>query len=191
MPDAEIIPPPPPAAPPIVPGPVVAPSGPVWPRVLGIVAIVVGSLGAFGGASAIFAAVVFFLPIMPGEMGDWQAHWRWWMLVDGAARTGLSCLLLAVGVGLVNHRRWAASSALLWGGLRLVWALTQAAMSVPMVTGQMRAVSAQGGGVPTWLGSSMAALTALFTLAWGVAPAVFVLIWFTRPRVREHTSQWS
>jgi hypothetical protein len=169
----------------------VARSGPVWPRVLGIIAIVLGGLGAAAGAWGLLGSLIFFFPIMPKALAEWQAHWRWWMLTDAGVRTGLAALLIAAGIGLINERRWSVRSIVAWASIRAVWSIIQTGMGAAMSAEQMKAMSSQGPGLPPAFASMIGLFTAMATFVIGLAPAVFVLVWFTRAKVRAQTADWT
>lgn len=194
----------PPAAPPTEPGPVgnAAPSPSAWPTVLGVIAIVFGVLGTLGGA---WGALV---PLFPRFLGpravtsspafeSLHAMESWYPLTVALAllALALALLLLAGGVGLLRQRRWGVATCRAWAGLKIVLVAITTAVTFAM---QQRVVlpAVQAQATATGPAPSGAIFTATlyagagFSLMWGWALPVFVLIWFGRRRVREEVAAW-
>lgn len=197
-----------PSVPPTMPGQIAAPVS-NWPKVLGIISIVLGGLGLLNHACQTvgsFAGGALFSFVPEGDpqtavmkkVMDKNASL---LLVSGFLYiflTGLSALLIIAGVKTLN-RSTAGVKFHTW------WAVAKMAVSViAMIPGylmmqnqfevmrEMGAAGGAGGGMP---GSGFFAAMGLIGVFFGLIIAcsypVFLLIWFQRQAVKTETARWS
>jgi hypothetical protein len=151
--------------------------------VLGVIAIVFGSLGILGG---ILGAVMLLVAgdQVSGHMGGAAG------IANQVLGFALSVLLLAAGIGLAARRRWAPPAMLIWAVLAIVAALFGTIIGYQVQQEQMEELQNQGAGAaPAWISSTMP-LFMLLGMLWALALPVFMLIWLRRPVIRAETATW-
>ncbi len=178
-----------------------APAGPPessWPKVLGVIMIVFGALGAlFSCWIAVVPHVMKRLEQMmpPGQQAGLEVfeHWTGWMMTDGILSLVLAILLTVAGAGLLKRRRWAIRTSLAWAVMKMMLVGAEAVFQYKMNAEQMEAAAQQtpgmgamGDTVQNVAGVSAACMVLLF----GWALPLFVLIWLSRAKIKEETSQW-
>jgi hypothetical protein len=164
-----------------------------WPKALGIISIILGVLGilaGFIGASA--GLIVKTLQAMVEDKGavDWNAVSRavTWLARISLVSAILAVVLLVVGVGLVRRRAWAIPLGKTWAVLQIIVAILGTGMSHMIQRSIAEAIQQAGttGRMP--IGTSPAATA--WSLLWGCALPVFMLIWFARREIREEVAAW-
>ncbi len=187
-----------PSTPPRQPGALGVPSRPsTWPTVLGVIAIVLGGLGALGGCWGVVAVPLMeaFLGTAPGGTVPGVAlyqGWTWWIMLGSAITTCLAVLLLVSGIGMLKHLRWGVTAACWWAILKMVFVVVNIIPAYMMQQEQFEALSQQG--VPAMGGGLFAVVgvfSIVFGLVWGCALPVFLLIWFARATIKAETADWS
>jgi uncharacterized membrane protein SirB2 len=185
-----------PAVPPTIPGALPSPKT-RWPKVLGVISVILGILGVLGGVWNL----VFQEFIGGFTMGQTQAEqqalqgmrdFARWNLAYGLVGAVVAAALLVAGIGLIKRRRMGAQWAKGWAIAKMVLVIGGAVLAVLMQQGVMAAAQ-QSPGSPAMMGSIMAAMTVVtvvFALAWGWALPLFVLIWLGRAKIREEVSTW-
>ena len=145
-------------------------SRPVWPAVVAALSLIKAGMDAVrsaAGTSMLLSRLVFPEDWF-GRLGAWTIA-SWVLAILGS----LSALLLVPGgIALWGRRRWGAT-------IHLVWAsVASAALVASVLTGAM-----EGG---PWAWSFSRPYYATIRMIY----PVFVLIWFTRPRVRREVAAW-
>lgn len=163
----------------------------VWPTVIGIISIVLGSLGALGYAWSCIAPYVMessFLANDPNVQASIQAQkdMRGWMVSSGVVNLIASLLLLIAGTGLSSRRSWGVSAARLWAVFKMLTAIFTAIATYIV---QEAALANQSGGMAA-AGSMFGMVAIVFVLAWAWAFPIFMLVWLSRPRVKAEYSRW-
>lgn len=152
------------------------PAGSVWPTVLGVLSMVLGGMGLFSKlwSSAgflmvkLFRAEGFFVP-----QGQYAAFW----LVGAAAG-----LLLLVAGRLLHRRRPSGATC------HLIYAALEALIVIGWAVAALTVT-----GSPARLGLSvLCAILAswLGIVLLGLIYPVFLLVWFTRPKIRSQVKAW-
>ena len=144
-------------------------SRPVWPAVIAAISLIkagMDALRAVASTSLLVRELAFPDDWLP--LGAWTT--AWWVLDILGSLSAL--LLLPAGIALWGRRRWGATVHLVWAG-----AAALALMASPLA-------GALAGG--SWRWSFGQASNATFHMIY----PVFVLIWFTRPRVRRQVAAW-
>lgn len=105
----------------------VAPVRSKIPQVMGILSIVFGSLVALYSIFGLFSTELMMgMPSGPEAeefddvFGDFMEQARLPQLITGVLMVGMSGALIAIGIGQVKYRRWAAQASVLWGVAALV-----------------------------------------------------------------------
>ncbi|MCW5777251.1 MAG: hypothetical protein KIS87_12505 [Phycisphaeraceae bacterium] len=197
-------------SPPTAPGRMVArvaPGPPAWVAVLGVLSIVFGVLGAlskcWGIATPLFFGIMerFFaslpneeMPEAVGQSFSMMGAYAWPIAGVSLLKTIVAGLLVAVGIGLLKQRAWAPAWAIRYAVLDMVLTLGEGALGALAQVAQMEAMQAADptafgpiGGWTTLIAYGSVGLGVLMSLVW----PVFLIVWFTRRRVREHVSTWT
>ena len=177
-----------------------------WPNVIGIIAIVFGSMAALGSCFAIGA--LLFLDQYADIMNSFQAQagqgeaWEEMVAIMDARQLiflalgflalFLAGLLLAGGIALIRRRPSARGLLLGWSLAKMAMAVTEAWAEWPLTKASYRAQAANENmpeGFRTAM-ESIAPVVASCTFLWYAALPVFLLIWFNRGKVRSEMSSW-
>lgn len=190
---------PPPPTPPTRPSLTERPQGsPVWPTVIGVIAIVFGSAAILGG----FWGVLYFLnferisamfPPGTAHMMDVVLEWRAFMTLSSGLMSATAAILLIAGIGILKRRRWSVRTCAGWAILKMLVIVPQAVAGAMMQQAQMEKFSQQAGNAMpggTGIFAAIHVFTIGATIAWGWALPVFLLIWFSRAKVKQETVQW-
>lgn len=180
--------------------------GSAWPGVVGSIALVFGVLGiAQGGLTLLGSIVMRFVSsaasAAPGggaaAMSGITAMEKYAVLVYTVALTGsaVAVLLLVGGIQLLRRNPGATAWLVTWGMLKICWGGGSVWMNVHMQREQMRIMQTQvNSPMPAALmGGVMELLMTggiVLGLMWAWALPVFVLIWFSRRKVREEVRSW-
>lgn len=195
-------PPAPPVAgvvPPMQPSAVVGEAVPsAWPTVLGVLAIILGSLWILGGVWAIVAPIV-----LRGAFGDFMDQQITWYSIGGAWRLGLlsvavlslatAVLLLIGGIKLARRKPGAATLLAVWSIAMIVLTCANTGMQYALQDEYLKQIAAQTQGVPggrTVIKTSMTIGLSCGALI-GFSGPVFVLWWFRRRVIREEVATWA
>jgi hypothetical protein len=155
-----------------------------WPTVIGVIAVILA-------AGGILIAVWRLLgPLITGASGAKAPpqELRHWASFSQALSVGLSVLLLVAGVELLRRHRWGVSLARAWSIAYMILlvvfspltyklALLEAAKQVQKTSGMTPKVIAEFG-----IGTS---------ICFGCVVPVFLLIWFSRRKIRSEVATWS
>ncbi|MHC5113503.1 MAG: hypothetical protein ACYTGP_03635 [Planctomycetota bacterium] len=176
---------------------------PAWPIVIGIIGIVFGALGAFGGClSAGMTAFAGTLADMmpPGQEATFAALEQYGPVLIGMylGALVLAVLLLVGGIGLVRRRPWSIPTCIAWAILKMAFVIFAAFVNYLNSRAQLEATQQQfesdpnmpSINFPDWLVESASMIAGVFGLLWGWALPVFMLIWFARRNVKEHIRSW-
>jgi hypothetical protein len=191
-------------APPTEPGEVTPVRPPeAWPTVIGVLAIVFGSLGLLSGVCTGFGTAFMAMggSLVPEEAGDMQAlmavnvPYPWAQGAHALLEFALSATHLVGGILLVT-RRPAAARVLVgfaWAdlvsntlGAVLGYFVMRAGAAAMAEHPDLEAASAMGG-MAEAMGAAWLVLDWLFTAVW----PVFLIVWFARPRIRETVATWT
>ena len=193
-----------PIAPPTQPVPL-APVVPrsKWPAVVGIIAIVIGAGGslfnACGAVGSFFTATMFQRikpPGMPPEVLQVRP-----VLVAVMLVMSLLCgALLVPGIALLQRRRWSAAWLRIWSVAAIVLAVVasvieariqQENMTLMMTATSMPAGTGTGAVVfQTNVFQASVIGGVVLNAVLRCAFPVFLLIWFTRRKIRDEVAAW-
>lgn len=188
-----------PLTPPMTRGPQLAkPSQ--WPGVIGIISIVMGSLAALRGC--IGAVVAPIISVVAGQLPEEGAavlepmkELMGWMIFNGIATTLVAVMLIVGGSGLIKRRPWGRRVCMIWSVLKMILVMVSSVLSFFIFRENMEAVLQQQGtaGLPPFFAIMMktsGAFGMLFGIVWGWALPVFMLVWFSRQKIRTEVSGW-
>src|SRR4051812_8453760 len=189
----------PPLAPPIQPGIYTpGPSQPVWPTVIGVIAIAAGAIGILGGLGGLLSPLFMGFAgtahpeAPPGIAG--MREWFPWMIASALLNAAIAAVLLAGGIGLVTRRPWSARVLLAWAMVRIPVVILASILGYFVQEASFRSMQQQparaGGAMPAVVMHGMLAGGVIFALLWGWALPGFMLVWFSRSRIRQQGAAW-
>ncbi len=170
-----------------------------WSTPLGVIAIVFGAGGMLMYAwSAIFPLVLpALLKVLPQQQQASLAvtqQWQTWTVSSSMVAVCLAALLLAGGIGLLKRRPSARTLCMTWSVLKIVFVVAQVLVGrmiqkdmLEAMRGQPPVAGAPGAGT---IMETAAAAGMCFSLLWGWALPVFLLIWFSRSRIKGDVTGW-
>lgn len=165
-----------------------------WPRTLGIISIILGTLGTLGGllgSSVSLMVQAMQMSVADKDAVNWDAVRQAvvWMARMSVIAGMLSVLLLVIGIGLVRRRPWAIPTAKVWAVLKILMVIVNLGISTVIQRSIAEAIQQAG---TTSRGPALHSTPTgiAFGLAWGCALPVFMLIWFARQEIREEIARW-
>lgn len=192
-----------------------SPTRPTWATVIGIIAIVVASLGlaSYGlcapagtGVSYLLAARFEKLAEQQPQVAPQAAQLRATVdsaplsLANSCVLAMLGVLLLVGAIGLLRMRPWARRALLWWAALRIILLVPSSIIGWIVQTETSRAMeeaarsaggASPGGGFYVIFSSPAWALaTVIFGALFALALPVFTLVWFNRMSIREQIRSW-
>ena len=124
-----------------------------------------------------------------------------YMAFSVAANVIASCLavvLLIAGIGLLRRRNWSAKAHIGWAIARLVFAIPHSGLSYvmnrDMWAAMEKAAAESGDPVPAGLAALMASagiIGVIITFAIAATWPVFILIWFSRAKIKDEVAMWA
>ena len=200
----------PPPAPPTYAGPI-GPVGPTsrWPKVMGIISIILGAGGALGNCFGVVTPLLMgaFQDVIkdampqgagPDPFATLEAVEKYipWSIALQVLLLGLSVLLLVAGIALVRRRRWSIKGAAMWAILKILAGVPSAVLGYLSFKATMEAMqnvpnmNQMDAGMMSMMGSVGGMATVVGGLLWGCAFPAFILIWFSRRKIKEEVAGW-
>jgi hypothetical protein len=179
---------------------------PGWPRWLGILSIVFGSLmilnGCFGALYmslvGTFAQMFENMPNGDQFVGMYDAldESKGIAIAEMLVRMGLGVMLLISGIDLTARRRRGVRLSRVWAVVRLLLIGLAVPLQVVMSRDQLDATmdAVKEAGMPTSMESMFGAFTVVavgIQVVWQAWYPIFLLIWLRRPRVKEYWQSWA
>ncbi len=184
----------------------VPPSPSTWPTVIGVIAIVLGGLGALFGCLGAFSPL--FMGMMQSIVPEGQVtglegmmDWAVWLVALAVVSMLIAVLLLVAGIGITKRRAWGPKVALVWAGLKMIFVVVNSVIGYLVQIAQFEAMQeamANDQNMPAGMGAFMGSLMQAFGIfglligvLWGWALPVFLFIWFARKKIRTETAGWA
>ncbi len=199
------LPPPPLMTPPVEPGEI--PHRPsAWPMVIGVIAIIFGSLailqGCLGAVSTLFmSSLSGLMPAEQATMFDAMDDLKPWMIIGAVLTLALGILLLVAGIGLVRRRAWSPTACMVWAGIKMMFVVGNTILADMVQQAQFEAMQEvmqqdpnMPAGMPAMMGSFFqvfGVFTIVLGILWGWALPVFLLIWFSRSKIKAEVARWA
>ncbi len=177
-----------------------------WPTVIGVLAIIFGAFEVLGGCVGIVSPWVMsaMAAALPEEQSLGMAamvEWGRWMVASSLAGLGIGVLLLLGGVNLMRRRPRGRTMCMTWALLRIPVVVLGLAVGYLMQRDHLVAMQEMFASDP----SVPAAMSAMFGrfmqagvlagsvigLLWGWALPIFMLIWFSRGKIKTEVAAWS
>jgi hypothetical protein len=166
-----------------------------WPTVIGIIAIVFGVIGALFGFCGIFGALMpgAFQAFQPQEAMEVTQKWAIWSGVNSLVSAAVAVLLLIAGIRLMKRHPGAPGLCRTWAVIKMVVALAVITIGW-FVQQDMMASMSQARNIaqpmPDEMMRVMMFVGLVFSLLWAWALPVFMLIWFSRPKIKSEVTTW-
>ncbi|MBN1342492.1 MAG: hypothetical protein JXQ73_07420 [Phycisphaerae bacterium] len=173
-----------------------------WPSVIGIIAIIFGVGGILSsvmGLASTFTTdwmLTSFGATMPAEARAQMQVAKdsaVYIAVGLAVALAIAPVLLAGGIGLLKQRRWSPKVLVSWAGARMLLVLVNTIFAYTMVESQLQQTMQQDPNLPQMPAAFVQGIGTFSVcggLVWGWALPVFMLIWFSRGKIRAQTAQW-
>lgn len=175
-----------------------------WPKVIGIIAIVLGICGL--GCTCAQAGSQFMMErfLAMAEQGNMpreelaKLELQTELLRDFMALTlalaivglGLAGWLLINGIGLTMRKGWTGRSCMLWSIVKALFVCGSVGVALYMGGVTTKRMD-EAGIVLTPFEQTMQTLNPLIFGVWGLVLPVFLMIWFSRARIRKEVASWS
>lgn len=194
-----------------LPPPLAKPPGAVWPKTLGIIALIFGIGGLLQGVLSPLSLFITRQQMQTfveqgadqGQVDEYLAKLSQMSYVTLAIYGSLAILLIAGGILLLKQRRIASMLLQTWAVLKILgggflmfrmMALTRLQMSIIMAPSLKTASKGSAGaaemqmineitGYATWIGLG-------FGFLWLAILPIFFIIWFNRRKVVEQMNAW-
>jgi len=182
-----------PVAPPTMPDPnATGRRALAWPTVIGVIAIVFGVGGLLGS----IGGVVWQALLLAGNLEAWgvqDADGAEAYAVPGLVLQAVAVLipgaLLVGGVLLVRRRRAAVRWLVTWAIVKLLHGAAAVVMGYLVQQAMLASMGAGPAGPSRAFVNGVMLASFTVTAVWITALPVFVLLWFTRPRVRADVAR--
>ena len=202
--EVEQIPPTVPIAPPTQAGVIAAHAMlPVWPKVIGIISIVLGAGGVLLNIWSVVAMLMVDTfaemasqfspgPQMPAEV--WNGGRSGSLVCIYVAMLILAALLLVGGIGLVCRRAWAPKVCVGWALGKIAGGIASVMVTYQMQEAQMKLFANDPNLAATGMSGGplnlIMLMTMVFMFVWLAAYPLFMLVWLSRRGVKEHIASW-
>ncbi len=198
---------PPPAlmTPPVDPGEIPHPPS-AWPMVIGVIAIIFGSLailqGCVGAVSSLFmSSLSAIVPAEQAAVYDAMEDLKPWMIMGAVLTLALGILQLVAGIGLVRRRSWSPTACMVWAGIKMMFVVGNTILADMAQQAQFEAMQEmmqQDPNMPAGASAMMDSFMQVFGvfaivvgILWGWALPIFLLSWFSRSKIKAEVAGWA
>jgi len=164
--------------------------------VIGIIGIVYSSLGVLGGCCGIGA--MYFMPdliewiedFLPAEQAEAMGtidEPSAWMIVSSVVAVGLAAFLLTGSIRVLRRRASGVQTCKIWAVVSIPWTVVALVIGwtyQPDVPTTQDAAYASGMMIGNVVGSCGG-------LLFGWAFPIFLLIWFSRSKIKAEVAEWT
>ena len=175
---------------------------PSWPTVIGVIAIVFGSLGIFQGCAGLASPFITRMALsnpdaLPPQSRAQLEVTQQFVLYNSISAIfvlGLAVVLLIAGIGLVRRRAWGRTAILCWAGGKIIYSIPAALLGYVIMRATLAAMKEAGGGALTGFMGFLAKLGAAglaCSIIWTWALPVFCIIWMVRAPVKTEVERWT
>lgn len=185
-----------PLTPPTSPAPYVSPPRESsWPTALGIIGVILGAfyiLVVLGQVASMFMLFVFTR--RTAETPEWAMMQLPlpWQVLSTIISLALAILILVCGAQLLKRRRSAAWGLIIWAIAYTLLAITNLTLSYTVMNNTMqKARQDVNGGMPAGIAADITFISMCAGGLFSLIPPVFVLIWFSRRKIKDEVAMWS
>ena len=176
-----------------------------WPMVIGIIAIIFGSLATLQGCMGLGwpALAALFTSALPEEqagMMDATKSLTPLMMISAGLTMAIAIVLLIGGIGLTKRSPRSPKTCRIWAGLKMLLVVYSSIIGFLVQQAQMEAMRRmleEDPNAPAAMlgvfGTVMAVIGPaifVFAIVWGWALPVFMLIWFSRRKIKAEIAHW-
>ena len=176
-----------------------------WPMVIGIIAIIFGSLATLQGCMglgwwALAGAFTSAMPPEQAEMMDATKAFAPLMMISAGFTMPVAIVLLIGGIGLTKRSPRSPKTCRIWAGLKMMLVVYSGVVTFLSSRAQMEAMQRmleEDPNAPAAMlgvfGTVMAIIGPMilvFAIVWGWALPIFMLIWFSRRKIKAEIAQW-
>ena len=176
-----------------------------WPMVIGVIAIIFGSLATLQGCMGLGWPLVagLFTSVMPedqAEMMNTTEPLMPLMIISAGLTMVIAIVLLIGGIGLTKRSPGSPKTCRIWAGSKMLLVVYASIVGYLVQQAQMEAMQRMleddpntAGAMPGIIGTIMAIVGPLFlvfAIIWGWALPIFMLIWFSRRKIKAEIAQW-
>jgi hypothetical protein len=117
-----------------------------------------------------------------------------WGRISSGIGMVVGIILLVASIMLLTRRRKATSLIKIWAIANVLVTILNLAVGLPIQMAFMEAfqnsVGGPSQGMPAGIQSTVVVIGVVLGLAIGLAPSVFILIWFSRTRIKDEVAEW-
>ncbi len=198
------MPPPTPMTPPTDAG-AIQPRKSTWPMVIGIIAIILGSLATLQGCMGLGwpALAGLFTSALSEEqagMMDATKSLTPLMMISSGLTMAIAIVLLIGGIGLTKRSPRSPKTCRIWAGLKMLLVVYSSIVAYLVQQAQMEAMQRMLEEDPNapaamvgFFGTLMAIIGPVifvFAIVWGWALPIFMLVWFSRRKIKAEVAHW-
>ena len=169
----------------------------VWPTAIGVIGIIFASFailgGCWGGISPwIMEAFTQALPEAQQDTMSAMAQWKLWIIVSSVIGVAFGVLLLIGSLRLLSRRQSSRGLIMIWAVLKIfVYAVGSSILSFVMTQAALSQDDPNTAQLPKGFLEWMGPIGAVFNFLWYSALPVFMLIWFSRPKIKAEMQHWA
>ncbi|MHC4416033.1 MAG: hypothetical protein ACYS0G_12185 [Planctomycetota bacterium] len=170
------------------------PSG--WPMAIGVINIVLASIGllCYGCGSINTMVSPWLAGMVPEDQQPVTAQGVQLVVqvVQMCAAALMSVWLLFAGIGLTRRRAWSRVNCIGWSIVKILLSLLGTGIGLlfaQQTVDQFNDQLSKSGQAFT-LTVPMIMIAVVVSLAWFMIWPIFMLIWFSRAKIREEVAQW-
>jgi len=162
-----------------------------WPTVIGASSIILASLGLAGGCCGMASPFLpgFFSDMVPPEQIELMRASQppvLWVISASLIGLAVSTLLLLAAIGILRRRSSGVTLCKVWAWINIPWAAISIIASI-YIHLQVPQDAQQMGVVLQYV---FLAFGICFTLLFGLGFPLFLLLWFSRARIKEEVDAW-
>lgn len=176
-----------------------------WPKPIGVINIIFGSLGLLGGAVGLAQMLLmpWFMslaaqgqPEMAAQAQDidWSIVMGPQAIVLGTVGVIWSIVLLSAGIMLLRRSRNARFANMLWATVRMflmVAGIYLTLTTMPQWIEHLESLASQGNELAkSMLGRAHIATAIVTAIVLGLPYPLFIFIWFMRPKIEAECAEW-
>ncbi len=168
-----------------------------WPTVIGVISIVLASLGLAGGCCGMVSPFIsgFFID-MAADAGQLPAEQiqqmrasqppAVWVIPASLIGLALATLLLLAGIAILRRRPSGANLCKVWAWINIPWA------AISMIASAYLQMRVPQDSQPMGMGFQYVGLAfgICFTLLFGLGFPLFMLLWFSRATIKDEEDAW-
>ncbi len=191
----DVIPSAQPVAPPTQPGTIAAPQRPAnWPTVIGTIAIVFGCLGSLQGVLGALSPLTtsLFSPFMIKGQAEVIQQTAVWNVASSLVGLVIAVLLLIGGIRITRKQLRAVLLLQCWAIAKILFALVATVVGYRSAQLQLEVVQNDPNVANFGAGffSVFGAIGMIIGALWLCALPVFILVWFSRNKIKCEVAGW-